>query len=687
MTREEASIRIEQLSSEINSHNYRYYQLADPLISDQQFDVLLRELQELEKAFPELLSPNSPTQRVGGTITREFQSFPHRYPMLSLDNTYSEEELRDFDGRVSRLLQEPCEYVCELKIDGVSISLTYTDGILSRALTRGDGERGDDVTDNIRTIASIPVKLKPGSYPDDFEVRGEVFMPKAGFRKMNAEREDEGEMPFANPRNATSGTLKTQDSRLVARRPLDAFIYYQLGDKVKGDSHYERLQQLKSWGFKVSDLMVRCSGIDQVIDFINEIDTARSELDFDIDGVVIKVNSTEQQQKLGFTSKSPRWSIAYKFKAEEATTKLISIDYQVGRTGAVTPVANLEPVFLAGTTVKRATLHNADVISALDIRVGDTVIVEKGGEIIPKITAVVKDARPADSRETRFVENCPECGSRLIRNEGEAAWYCPNESGCPPQIKGKLVHFIGRRAMNIESLGEGKIEILFDNGLVKSLPDLYALDAASLTGIEKVLTSADGKEKRISFREKTVANILAGIEKSKNTGFERVLFALGIRFVGETVAKKLAVHFGNIDALTKATYEELIQVDEIGDKIAGSVLRYFADEANTGLVERLKGFGLKFETDKSDSPKGIQLQGKTFVVSGVFSTYTRDGIKTAIEQHGGKAGSSVSSKTDFLVAGENMGPEKRKKAMELGVAIITEEEFTRMLKVDGKEEG
>lgn len=679
MTKDEARERIDQLIAEINTHNYRYYQLANPSISDFEFDTLLRELETLEKDFPDLLSPNSPTQRVGGEITREFATVFHQYPMLSLENTYSESELRDFDSRVSRILQAPYEYVCELKIDGVSISLIYRKGMLAAAITRGDGVRGDDVTTNVKTIRSIPVRLKPGNYPDEFEVRGEIFMPRAGFDQMNRQRDEEGEMLFANPRNATAGTLKTQDSRLVARRPLDAFVYYLIGEQVAGESHFERLNMLNSWGFMVCNIKARCTGIEQVLEFIEVVGRDRSQLDFEIDGVVIKVNSIAQQEKLGFTAKSPRWAIAYKYKAEEAVTRLLSIDYQVGRTGAVTPVANLEPVFLAGTTVKRATLHNAGVMEALDIRVGDTVFIEKGGEIIPKIKAVDYAQRIAGTPETIFVKNCPECGTPLVRTEGEAAWYCPDELNCPPQIKGRLVHFISRKAMNIDSLGEGKIEMLYENGLVKSLADLYDLNYEKLIGLEKVVSGEDKKDKRISFRDKTVNNILAGLEKSKNAGFEKVLFALGIRFVGETVAKKLAFHYQNIENLKNAGLNELITVDEIGEKIAGSVVSYFSDPANLALIDRLRNSGLIFEIQQKTEAKSNSLAGKSFVVSGVFSTYSRDGIKETIELNGGKVSSSVSSKTDFLVAGENMGPEKRRKADDLGVKIISEQEFTQML--------
>lgn len=679
MDKQQARERIRQLSEELSDHNYRYYQLADPVISDYEFDRLMNELGALEKEFPEFLSPNSPTQRVGGWVTREFVSVAHQYPMLSLDNTYSEGELRDFDNRVSKLLNEPYEYVCELKIDGVSISLIYRNGELAQAITRGDGVRGDDVTMNVKTIHSVPLKLAPGDYPANFEVRGEIFMPLSGFRRMNSQREEEGEQQFANPRNATAGTLKTQDSAEVARRPLDIFVYYLLGDEPVGNTHFERLNLLRKWGFKVSDIKAKCKSIDEVFQFINDIGANRSQLNFDIDGVVLKVNSISQQEKLGFTSKSPRWAIAYKFKAEEARTRLLSIDYQVGRTGAVTPVANLEPVFLSGSTVKRATLHNADVMAALDIRVGDEVLIEKGGDIIPKITQVDYSVRKPGTSPEGFITHCPECGTALKRNEGEAAWYCPNETGCPPQIKGKLLHFIARKAMNIESLGEGRIEVLYDNGLVKDAADLYDLTYDKLFGLEKVIAGEDGKEKRISFREKTVQNILAAIGNSKSVPFERVLFALGIRFVGETVAKKLARHYRSIERLAAATQEELVTVDEIGEKIAGSILGFFAESGNRKMIERLKAMGVQFEMSGEKVSESNLLGGKNFVVSGVFSSYSRDELKAAIEANGGKVTGSVSSKTDFVVAGDNMGPEKRRKAEELGIRIISEDEFTAMI--------
>lgn len=680
MEKPEALLRIRELIELIRHHNYLYYQQASPEISDYSFDLLLKELESLEKAFPEFLDPNSPSQRVGGEITKVFKSVKHKYSMLSLDNTYSEEELIDFDNRVNRLLGEPYEYVAELKIDGVSISLTYKSGKLIQAVTRGDGVQGDDVTVNVRTIQSIPLTLNTGNYPPEFEVRGEIYMPRAGFDRMNRVRAEEGEQLFANPRNAAAGTLKTQDSSIVAQRPLNAFFYNLMGDGIESESHFDRLNLLKSWGFRVSDIRTKAKNISQIVDFVEEINQSRSQLDFDIDGVVIKVNSIRQQEKLGFTSKSPRWAIAYKFKAEEAVTRLQSIVYQVGRTGAVTPVANLEPVLLAGTTVKRASLHNADVMMALDVRVGDFVHVEKGGEIIPKITSVDFSARHTESLPEKFIEFCPECGTQLVRSEGEAAWYCPNDVSCPPQIKGKLEHFIARKAMNIDSLGEGKIEVLFDQDLVKNPADLYSLTFDMLLGIEKVIPGDEGKAmRRVSFREKTVENILQGIENSKRVPFERVLFALGIRHVGETSAKKLARHFGNIEALMAARYEDLVSVDEIGDKIASSVLSYFSDADNVEMVNKLRESGVTMYAEQGVLPGEGVLQGKVLVVSGVFNKFSRDGIKQSIEQNGGKVSSSISSKTDYVLAGENMGPEKRRKAEDLGVKVISEDEYLEMI--------
>lgn len=680
MEKSDALMRIRELRDLINHHNFLYYQQATPKISDYQFDMLLKELESLETNYPEFFDQNSPTQRVGGEITKVFQSVKHIYPMLSLENTYSEDELAEFDNRVQKILGESYEYIGELKIDGVSISLIYESGRLVRAVTRGDGVKGDDVTANVRTIRSIPLVLRSNDYPESFEVRGEIYMSRSGFEKMNNDRLEAGEMAFANPRNATAGTLKTQDSAAVARRPLNAFFYFLMGEGVETQTHYERLALLKKWGFVVSDIRTRAKSMKQIFEFIDEVNKDRAHFDFEIDGVVAKVNSIQQQEKLGFTSKSPRWAIAYKYKAEEAITRLLSIDYQVGRTGTVTPVANLEAVLLSGTTVKRATLHNADFMQALDVRTGDYVHVEKGGEIIPKIIAVDFPARHTDSAPTIFLTHCPECATPLQRNEGEVAWFCPNDKGCPPQIKGKLEHFISRKAMNIDSLGEGKIEVLFDKGLVKEPADLYDLNYDVLLGLEKIIPGEDGKPgKKISFREKTVENILQGIESSKNTPFEKVLFALGIRHIGETVARKLARHFGSMDNLMKATPDEMMQVDEIGDKIAGSLKSYFEDEDNIQQITRLSEAGISMKKDEELSSVVNILQGKTFVVSGVFADFSREGIKQSIEANGGKVSSSISSKTDFVLAGEKMGPEKLRKAESLGIKIISEQEYIDMI--------
>jgi DNA ligase (NAD+) len=679
MNFEDANQRIKELSEELNYHNYRYYVLAQPEITDYQFDQKMEELIRLEKEYPALLLADSPSQRVGGQVTREFQSVQHVYPMLSLGNTYSEEELNEFDVRIGKLLTEPVEYVCELKFDGVSISLSYENGRLVRAVTRGDGVSGDDVTANVRTIKSIPLVLQGNDYPDQFEVRGEIFMPRKGFDQFNSERMEIGEMPFANPRNATAGSLKMQNSSEVARRPLDNYTYYLLGAKRTYETHMLSIAAMKSWGFKVSEKSKLCHSMGEVIQFIHEIGRIRDKLPYDIDGIVIKVNSIAQQELLGFTAKSPRWAISYKFKAEQAITQLLSVDYQVGRTGAVTPVANLKPVHLAGTTVKRASLHNADVIQKLDIRIGDHVFVEKGGEIIPKITAVDLNKRDLFTEPLKFVSNCPECGTTLERNDGEAAWFCPNEDLCPPQIKGKLEHFISRKAMNIETLGEGKIEILFENGKLKSVADLYLLTSDQLLGLEKIMEGSAGeKDKKISFREKTVDNILRGIDSSRQIPFDRVLYAIGIRYVGETVAKKLARHFKSMDKLIASSFEELISVEEIGEKIAGSILLYFSNPKHLELIEALRNAGLRFEMEETAILSEV-LSGKVFVVSGVFSQFSRDQIKQMIELHGGKNSGSVSKNTDFLLAGEKMGPEKQKKAEQLGVKIISEEEFIQMI--------
>jgi DNA ligase (NAD+) len=680
MTKEEAKKRVAELTEEINRHNYRYYVLSSPEISDYEFDLLLEELTRLEAGFPELISPDSPTQRVGADLTREFVQVKHKYPMLSLGNTYTEEEIAEFDARVRKLLGEDPEYICELKFDGIAIGLTYNKGKLVQALTRGDGTQGDDVTTNVKTIKSIPLNLW-GVFPEEVEMRGEVFMPRSSFDKLNEDREKNGLQLFANPRNAAAGSLKMQDPAEVSKRNLDSYLYYMLGENLPADNHYQCLQKAKEWGLKISPYIAKCNTLEEIYSFISIWNTGRKELLFDIDGIVIKVNSFRHQEILGYTAKSPRWAIAYKFKAERVSTPLLSIDYQVGRTGAVTPVANLKPVQLAGTTVKRATLHNADIIRKLGLHVGDHVFVEKGGEIIPKVIGPDLEHRSADAREVEFITHCPECGTLLEREENEAAWYCPNEYGCPPQIKGKLEHFISRRAMNIDSLGEGKVELLFDKGLVSNAADLYDLKYEQLLGLEKVYEAEEGqKERRISFREKTVTNILQGIEQSKSTPFDRVLYALGIRFVGETVAKKLAYHFGSIDLVRQAGFDELKEVEEIGEKIAGSVVSFFENRVNLEIIERLRAKGVSFELERTGSVvTEDKLGGKTFVISGVFQNFSRDQLKEMIEKYGGKNTSSVSAKTDYILAGEDMGPAKLKKANELDIKIISEEEFLGMI--------
>jgi DNA ligase (NAD+) len=675
-----AKVRIAQLTAEINRHNYNYYVTDSPEITDFQFDMMLEELTLLERNFPECVMPESPTQRVGGMVTKNFKSVKHRYPMLSLSNTYSAIEIQEFCNRVKKIVGFDPEYVCELKYDGLSIGLTYVNGVLKQAVTRGDGVQGDDVTTNIKTIRSIPLKLN-GNYPADFEIRGEVFLPHAAFERLNAEREEVGEALFANPRNAASGSLKMQDSAEVAKRGLDCFLYYIAGDNLPTGSHYDNMQAARTWGFKVPQYIARCAGPEEINEFISYWDTARFELPFDIDGIVIKVNDLALQDDLGFTAKSPRWAIAYKFKAEQVSTTLNNIVYQVGRTGAVTPVAELEPVQLAGSIVKRASLHNAGIMAQLDVRIGDQVFVEKGGEIIPKIIGVDFNFRKPGFSPAGFITHCPECNSALTRTEGEAAYYCPNEDACPPQIKGKLEHFISRKAMNIDTLGEGKVEILFDNGLVHNVADFYRLDASQLIGIEKVYAVGEGlKERRISFREKTVENILAGIDASKSVPFPRVLYAIGIRYVGETVAKKLAIHYKSMHHLMEAGYEQLILVDEIGEKIAQSIIAYFSDPRHQKLINDLEQAGLQMSLSVTASASGSnRLSGKSFVVSGVFKNYERDEIKQIVENHGGKMVSSVSSKTDYIIAGENMGPAKLEKAIQLGVKLLNEEEFTRMI--------
>ncbi len=681
MDKQTAKEQIDYLRKQIELHNEAYYKNSAPTISDFDFDMLLEELIRLENDFPEYFDLNSPSQRIGGAITKEFQQVIHKYPMLSLGNTYSFEELTAFDERVKKAIGNDFEYVCELKFDGLSVGLTYIHGKLFHAVTRGDGLLGDDVTMNARTIKSIPLVLKGSSYPDEFEIRGEIVLPHSSFERINQEREEIGELPFANPRNAASGTMKMQDSTIVAKRRLDCYLYHLLGEKLPFSTHFESLKAAKDWGFQISDFKAKCKSINEVFEFINDIGERRDSLGFDIDGIVVKVNSFQQQEQLGFTAKSPRWAIAYKFKAERVCTKLLSISFQVGRTGAITPVANLEPVALAGTTVKRASLHNADQIGRLDIREGDMVFVEKGGEIIPKIVDVDTSFRSLFSEPLQYITHCPECNTLLIRKDGEAIHYCPNENGCPPQIKGKLEHFISRKAMNIDSLGEGKIELLFDKGLVKDISDIYELKYESLLGLEKVFVDTEsGKTRTVRFQEKTVENILNGINESRKVPFEKVLFALGVRFVGETVAKKLAFHFKNIDALSCADYDLLIECEEIGEVIANSVIDYFNNSQNIEMLLKLRKANLQFSVvEDHNLIKSNKLKEFSFVVSGVFSHFSRDQIKQLIVENSGKVVSAVSSKTNFLLAGENMGPEKRSKAEKLKVSIISEEDFLKMI--------
>ncbi len=681
--KEEIKLRIAELSEIIESHNYNYYVLAQPTISDYDFDMLLKELIVLEQQYPDLILSTSPTQRVGGDITKEFQTVKHRYPMLSLSNSYNIEEVKDFINRIKKTIDDDVEFVCELKFDGISISLTYENGAFVKAVTRGDGTQGDDVTTNVKTIRSIPLRLK-GNYPDFFEMRGEIIMPHSSFNSINIEREDLGLQPFANPRNAAAGTIKLQDSKEVAKRKLDQYCYFMMmdDDKMIFKNHYESLMAAREWGFNVSDFMTLCKNVDDIEEFIDYWNEKRKELPFDIDGIVIKVNDFKQRDILGYTAKSPRWAIAYKFKAEEAHTQLLSVDFQVGRHGTITPVANLEPVQLAGTIVKRATLHNADFIDQLDLHYDDIVSVEKGGEIIPKITGVDLSQRKDDSKKVAFIGYCPECKTQLIKAEGETAWYCPNALGCPPQIKGRIEHFISRKAMNIESLGEGKVEVLFDNNLIKDYSDLYELTYDKIFGLEKIIIvdEENNISRKVSFKEKTANNIIDAIEKSKNVPFARVLFALGIKYVGETTAKLIAKAMGNIDNIISASLEELTDIEEVGSKIAISIKDFFSDERNISIINKLKEYGLQFEQEKQSEESDSQiLSGKSIVVSGVFTSMSRDEIKQLIENHGGKNVSSISSKTSFVVAGDKMGPEKRKKAESLGIEIKSEAEFLKMI--------
>ena len=660
--------RIDQLREALHQHNYNYYVLNAPEISDQDFDQLMHELQDLEKKHPEHSDENSPTMRVGSDINKNFTQVVHKYPMLSLANTYSETDVTDFYERTRKGLEgEEFEICCEMKYDGTSISLTYEHGKLIRAVTRGDGVKGDDVTDNVKTIRSIPLVLHGNNYPESFEIRGEILMPWLVFEELNREREKNEEPLFANPRNAASGTLKLQNSAIVASRRLDAYLYYLLGENLPSDGHYENLKFAEQWGFKVSNIMRKCKTLQEIFDFINYWDIERKNLPVATDGIVLKVNSLRQQRNLGFTAKSPRWAIAYKFQAEKALTRLNSISYQVGRTGAITPVANLEPVQLSGTIVKRASLHNADIIEGLDLHIGDMVYVEKGGEIIPKITGVDKEARFMIGEKVKFITHCPECGSKLIRYEGEAAHYCPNETACPPQIKGKIEHFISRRAMNIDGLGPETVDQFYQEGLIKNTADLYELKAEDISKLDRM-------------GEKSAENIIAGIENSKTVPFERVLFALGIRFVGETVAKKLARAFKNMEALEQATLDDLIHVDEIGEKIARSILLYFSNEENKKLVTRLKEKQLTMQLSEEDlQGQTDRLQGKSIVISGVFVHHSRDEYKTLIEKHGGKNVGSISAKTSFILAGDNMGPSKLEKAQKLGIKIMNEDEFLTLI--------
>lgn len=659
--------KIQALREELNQHNYNYYVLDNPTISDYEFDIKLKELQELEAKHPEYFDENSPTQRVGGTITKNFQTVQHEYRMYSLDNSYSKEDLLDWEARAQKILGNvPLEYTCELKYDGASISISYEKGRLKRAVTRGDGFQGDDVTNNIKTIKAVPIKLK-GDFPEKFDIRGEIILPFAGFEKMNQELIEIGETPYANPRNTASGSLKLQDSSEVAKRPLDCLLYSLIGNNLPIKTHFEGLEKARQWGFKVPKQSHLAKNMNEVFEFINYWDQHRHEMPYETDGVVVKINDLHQQEELGYTAKSPRWAIAYKFKAEQVSTRLNSISYQVGRTGAITPVANLEPVQLAGTVVKRASLHNADQIEKLDIRINDEVYVEKGGEIIPKIVGVDLSKRPQNSEPTQYITQCPECNATLERKEGEANHYCPNYYGCPPQIIGRIQHYITRKAMDIEGLGGETVALLFHNGLVTNYADLYDLKKEQIIPLERMA-------------EKSAENLINGIEKSKTIPFERVLYALGIRYVGETVAKKLAKHYKSIDNLAAASLPELVLVDEIGEKIAQSVIEFFDNKENKAIIERLKQYGVQLETSaEQDTTVSDKLAGKTFVVSGVFAKFSRDDLKKAIEDNGGKVGSSISAKTHYVVAGDNMGPAKLEKANQLGIPIINEDDFIRMI--------
>ncbi|GGK15178.1 DNA ligase [Yeosuana aromativorans] len=659
--------QIQKLREELNQHNYNYYVLDNPTISDFEFDVKLKELQELETKHPEFFDANSPTQRVGGEITKNFETIPHEYRMYSLDNSYSKDDLKDWEARIKKIIEGDVQYTCELKYDGASISITYENGLMVRALTRGDGFQGDNVTANVKTIKSVPLKLK-GDFPPKFDIRGEIVLPFEGFNKMNEERIEIGEEPYRNPRNTASGSLKLQDSTEVAKRPLDCLLYNLIGTNLGVDTQFESLEKARAWGFKVPSAAKLVNSLEGVFDYINHWGLHRHELPFETDGVVVKVNSLQQQEELGYTAKSPRWAIAYKFKAEQVSTRLNSISYQVGRTGAITPVANLEPVELAGTTVKRASLHNADQIEKLDIRIGDEVFVEKGGEIIPKIIAVDLTKRPVDSLPTEYITHCPECHTELVRQEGEAQHYCPNYNGCKPQIIGRIQHYISRKAMDIEGLGGETVTLLVNAGLIGNYSDLYELTKEQVVPLERMA-------------DKSADNLIKGIELSKQIPFERVLYALGIRYVGETVAKKLAKHYKNIDAIVNATVDDLVNVDEIGIKIAESVHEFFGSEENMKIINRLRYFGVQLEISE-EQLKGQTdiLKGESIVISGVFETVSRDELKKLIEDNGGKVSSSISSKTSFIVAGDNMGPSKKQKAEQLKISIINEYEFLQKIK-------
>ncbi|MBQ2395754.1 MAG: NAD-dependent DNA ligase LigA [Bacteroidales bacterium] len=668
--------KIEELRRQLNRYNYEYYVLDSPTIEDRQFDILMRELEDLEKQYPQFQSPNSPTQRVGGQVNKGFVQAEHSFPMLSLSNTYSKEELIDFVNRTSQLLDgEKLEWVCELKYDGVAISLLYEEGKFVRALTRGDGVKGDEVSDNIRTIKSIPLELYGENIPSRFEIRGEVIFPHKAFEDFNLKRIENGEEPFANPRNAASGSIKLLDSKEVAQRKLECFLYYIIGDGIKENLHYSRLQQARSWNFNVPQFVAIAQGVDEIMEFINYWDEQRSNLPFDIDGIVIKLNDTNQWEKLGSTAKSPRWATAYKFKAEQAKSKLLEIEYQVGRTGVITPVAVFEPVKLAGTIVKRASVHNAEQIQKLDIRENDTVIIEKGGEIIPKIVGVERQNTQSISQPIQFIENCPICGAKLIKEEGEAAHYCPNYNHCPPQILGRFQHFVSKKAMNIDSLGAERIKILFSAGLIKDFSSFYTLKQEDIIG----LGSFD-KENKANIQEKGANNIIQAINKSKEVEFAKVLYALGIRYVGEVTAKRLAQTFKNIDSLIKASKEELMSVEDVGERIANSLLTYFSDQDNLELIAKLKDLGLQFEIKQSEKTSE-KLAGLAFVVSGTFSNFSREELKKIIEENSGKILSGVSSKTDYLICGENTGPQKKKQAEKFGVKMIEEQEFIDKLKI------